>query len=167
MLVDVLFDSNGDTPVIAMQDLPHNGNRLTLTETRCLSLGLNRDMGRELVMRWNHAFEVFGKHSYILTFTSLSTLLVEDKQDPSLVADINCLYRHFLAVGYSATGMYLRAIDLLMEAFYDNNLSKLFQVVWDESVPSSRLFISQQTIQDVATDFCYIFIYGDAVQIFH
>ena len=81
MLVDVLFDSNGDTSHCDARFASQGEklrNRLTLTETRCLSVGLNRDMERELVMRWNHVFVVFGKHSFILTFSSLSTLLVED-----------------------------------------------------------------------------------------
>ena len=83
-----------------------------------------------------------GRRPYYST-KILMQLLVKDKQDPSLGqgADIRCFYRHFPAECYSATGMYLEAIQLLMEAFYDNNMSpekrmyqawfaKTFIVIW-------------------------------------
>jgi hypothetical protein len=55
-------------------------------------------------------FELFEKRPELLAESSLSALLVSDKQDPSLVIDISALYKHFLDAGYSALGMYLKAI---------------------------------------------------------
>ena len=39
--VDVIFDSNGDTPVIATQDFIHNGTKLTCLDGD--NVGLNPD----------------------------------------------------------------------------------------------------------------------------
>jgi hypothetical protein len=162
--LDVFFSSNGSTPAIGMQDLPHNikklRNQLTMTETRCLVLGLDIDRESELTMRWDYVFQLFGKYPEVMKDSSLSGLLVSDRSDPSLVADIACLYRLFLHEGYNALGMYLKAIQFLTESFYDKDLtpeekvyrawwSKTFFVVWYEKVPSRELFISMKTFQDV------------------
>ena len=105
-------------------------------------------------MRWYYVFELFENCS------SLSALVISDRQDPSLVADIACLYKRFIYEGYHALGMYLKAVQYLTESFYHQNMTpeeklyrawwaKTFFVVWYEKAPSSQYFISRKTYHDV------------------
>ena len=95
-----------------------------------------------------------GRRPYYST-KILMQLLVKDKQDPSLGqgADISCLYRHFPAECYSATGMYLEAIQLLVEAFYDNNMSpeKRMYQAWFAKTFRGRLQRTSAKISDFQT----------------
>lgn len=102
---------------------------------------------RELVIRWDYVFELSGVN-------------MTDKQDPSLVTDISRLYKHFLEQGYSATGMYLKCIQLLGESFMEKSLSpeervyrayycKTFFVQWKKGITDTSQFISWQTFKDV------------------
>lgn len=52
----------------------------------------------------------------MLAYTSLSALNLTDRQDPSLVPDLSCLYKYFLREGYSAIGLYLKSIHFIAEA---------------------------------------------------
>ena len=102
---------------------------------------------KELTLRWDYVFELFEKRPYLLQASSLSALIISDKQDPSLVIDISSLYKHFLEEGYHGLGMYLKSIFLLTEAFYDKTLTpqermyrawfcKTFLVTWDRNKKS-------------------------------
>ena len=70
------------------------------------------------------------------------------------------MYELVLDAGYSATGIYLKATQYLIEAFYDKSISpdermyrawycKTFFVLWERNVPVHSLFITKQTFVDV------------------
>ena len=115
---------------------------------------------RELVIRWDYVYEMFINHPELLQYSSLSAVNMTDKQDPSLVGDITCLYEHFLKQGYSAMGMYLKCIKFLCESFLDKNCSpdervyrayycKTFLVEWRNNITGASQFISEQCFKDV------------------
>ena len=111
-------------------------------------------------MRWDFVFQLFGDNKEAMKHSTLSALLVSDKQDPALVGEITSLYKWFIKTGFYALGLYLKAIQFLTECFYDKTLTpevkiyrawwaKTFFVIWHENVPSPEMFISIQTFYDV------------------
>ena len=160
--VQVFFDDKGTFP---FQDMFHNAkklrNNLTYTESRCLALGLDISIEESLVMRWDYVYKLIIKNPQLLQHCSLSGLNFTDKQDPSLVADVSCLYKYFLDAGYSALGMYLKCTHLLIEAFLDKSLTpeeRIYKAYYTKSFffqwslvmgVNSCHFISYQTYHDV------------------
>ena len=98
------------------------------TETKCLTLGDDPLREKELVVRWDHIWDFFATRPELLQHCSLSAIVVKDKQDPSLVTDLTCLYKYFLSEGYLALGMYLKCTHFLCEAFLDKELSPMERV---------------------------------------
>ena len=72
-------------------------------------------------MRWDFVFQLFGDNKEAMKHSTLSALLVSDKQDPALVGDITSLYKWFIKASFYALGLYLKAIQFLTECFYDKN----------------------------------------------
>ena len=95
------------------------------TETKCLSLGIDPSREKELIVRWDLVCVLFTNRPELLQHCSLSALIVKDKQDPSLVTDLTCLYKYFLEEGYTALGMYLKCTHWLCEAFLVKNMSPM------------------------------------------
>eukprot|EP00116_Pleurobrachia_bachei_P001650 sb/3461912/ len=173
-----LFSWLGDLPIpvevffnfienfqIAMQDCAHDikkmRNQPAYLRTKCLAFGLDRDRAKETVIRWNFVLDVVKKLDRLEEphNMSLSGLLITDRQDPSIVADICCHYQVFVNNGYYALGLYMKAIQFLTEAFYDRSLwpeeriwkaswVKTFFVKWSELVCDEN-FITKETFHDV------------------
>lgn len=103
---------------------------------------------------------MFSDNRSLIQHSSLSAVNLTDRQDPSLVGDLSCLYKYFLKEGYSATGMFLKCIQFLCEAFLDKNLSpaervfkayycKTFLVEWRRNITHGSQFISGKCFKDV------------------
>ena len=80
--------------------------------------------------------------------SSISAVNVTDKQDPSQVTDISQLYELFIFHGYTALGLYFKAVHFLAEAFLDKEINpyervykawwcKNFFVKWEENTSYS------------------------------
>ena len=130
-------------------------------KTRCMSYGRNHGAERILCIRWDFVLYLYiqlSKKGEPLDIP-LSSLIVADRQDPSMVGDVSCCYQVFLNNGFTATGMYLKSTQFLSEAFFDKALwpeervwklswVKTFLVKWSE-VASGPNFISTETFKDV------------------
>ena len=92
--------------------------------------------------------------------SSISAVNVTDKQDPSQVTDISQLYELFILHGYTALGLYSKAVHFLAEAFLDKEINpyerlykawwcKNFFVKWEENTSYSGQHITSQTFQDL------------------
>lgn len=130
--VEALFDDRKGDFLFPMQDMLHNikklRNNIFYTETKCLFLGDDPSREKELMVRWDLVWDLFTNKPELLQHCSLSALVVKDKQDPSLVTDLTCLYKYFLEEGYHALGMYLKCTHWLCEAFLDKDLSPMERV---------------------------------------
>ena len=113
--------------LFALQDPYHVAkklrNQLSLTETRVLLLG-TPDTSREseVVARWDYIMQVAIKDPAFLLICSKSSVEILDKQDPSLVGELASLYQYFIDKKMFALGLYLKSIQLFLEAFYDDSL---------------------------------------------
>ena len=151
--------------LFALQDPYHVAkklrNQLSLTETRVLLLG-TPDTSREseVVARWDYIMQVAIKDPAFLLICSKSSVEILDKQDPSLVGELASLYQYFIDKKMFALGLYLKSIQLFLEAFYDDSLlpeermqrawyTKTFFVVWDNNAPLTEYFIWKSTFQDL------------------
>ena len=107
-------------------------------------------------------YKLLLKRPELLVHSGMGAVVVRDLQDPSLVADISSLWKHFIEAGFTATGLYFKAVQYLCEAFMSKTLSpeeritrawyvKTFLVTWSENHNSKSVggFISSQTFRDV------------------
>ena len=151
--------------LFALQDPYHVAkklrNQLSLTETRVLILGkpdLNRE--RQLVARWDHLMQIATDNPDFLLICSRSAVDLTDKQDPSLVGELACLYKYFLDEKMYALGLYLKSIQLFLEAFYDETLlpeqkmqrawyTKTFFVLWAQNATDPDQCISDESFKDL------------------
>jgi hypothetical protein len=112
-----------------------------------------------MVVGWDFIYQIAEKEPLFIVNSSKSAVNHSDKQDPSLVADIAHLYGAFIDEEMFAMGIYLKSIQCLTEAFFDDNLTpgeriqkawytKTLLVLWYENV-SKQHFISKETFSDV------------------
>ena len=105
-------------------------------------------------------YDFFTDHPEYMRFSSLSALNVTDKQDPSLVTDLTRLHEVFSYHGFEATGMYLKALHFMCDAFLEKELSpydrlykvwwcKTFFTTWQEHVTSPSEFMSKSAYKDI------------------
>ena len=96
-----------------MLDPTHNlkkmRNQMASVKTRCLSFGTMERKGYYIM----YTLGLCPIYLYILLSKKvqpldihLSSLIVADKQDPSMVGDVSCFYQVFLNSGFTATGMH-------------------------------------------------------------
>lgn len=123
--IDVMFtDHNGSRSQFPIQDPNHDDlkklrNNIKYTHNRVLLVGLDVGREKELVIRWDYIYDLIIDHPELLQHCGLSSINLTDKQDPSLVTDLSCLWKYFIKYGYSALGMYLRCTQYICEAFLD------------------------------------------------
>ena len=55
--------------------------------------------------------QFFQTHKEVMLHSSISAVNVTDKQDPSQVTDITQLYELFIFHGYTALGLYFKAVQ--------------------------------------------------------
>ena len=94
-------------------------------ETCCLSLGKDKTMDKESMIRWDLVYDLFESHKEVMLHSSLSAVNVTDKQDRSLVIDISRLYELFLFHGYTYTqhlDCFSKPHTSLMRLFWIKNL---------------------------------------------
>ena len=132
--LDLFYDFNGEYPIFGLQDpfhvLKQLRNNVKRLETRCLSLGKDKTMEKESMIRWDLVYDLFELHKEVMLHSSLSAVNVTDKQDPSLVIDISRLYELFLFHGYTALGLFFKATHFIAEAFLDKELDPLYERVY-------------------------------------
>ena len=164
--VDLWCASMSSHKLVPMQDPPHVGKKLrnqaALLDTHVLILTdddchLNLD---EVVVRWDLVLKLALKDPKFLMACGKSAVNLTDKQDPSLVADLACLYQYFLDHKMFAMGIYLKAVYLLLEAFYHPSLTpsermcrawytKSFFVLWHKNSKNAQGFISDKSFKDL------------------
>ena len=66
-------------------------------------------------MRWDPVFELAAKEPKFLLLCSNSSIIMIDKQDPSLAGELASHYQLFLDNGHFTMGTYLKGIKLLLE----------------------------------------------------
>ena len=163
--LDLFYDSNGENPLFALQDPLHvlkkARNNVKRLETRCLSLGIVSGKEEHCLIRWDLVYNFFQTHKEVMLHSSISAVNVTDKQDPSQVTDISQLYELFIFHGYTALGLYFKAVHFLAEAFLDKEINpyervykawwcKNFFVKWEENTSySGQHIITSQTFQDL------------------
>ena len=164
--IDVMFtDHNGSRSQFPIQDPNHDlkklCNNIKYTHNRVLLVGLDVGREKELVIRWDYIYYLIIDHPELLQHCGLSSINLTDKQDPSLVTDLSCLWKYFVKYGYPALGMYLRCTQYICEAFLDKIFApldrlykawyaKMFFVTWyNNNIDPSIYFITQQTYKDV------------------
>ena len=127
ILIDLWYNSSSTFPIFTIQDPLHClkkcRNNVKYTETRCLMLGVDPDREEQLVVRWDYILDLVNKDPNIFTACTLSAINLTDRQDPSLVSDLSSCYKFFLQAGYFAMGIYMKALQLLCEAFLDQDLT--------------------------------------------
>ena len=137
-------------------------NQPLLTETRLLRLdkwGNVSDLSR-VVVRWDLVFELAAREPKFLLLCSKSSINMIDKQDPSLAGELASHYQLFLDNGYYAMGIYLKGIQLFLEAFLEPHLhpakrmqrvyyTKTLFVLWNKNSSVPQEFISLATFVDI------------------
>ena len=177
--VDHWFGSIAKQTMFTIQDPLHCAKKLRnqalLLETRLLRLGVwTKDDSSEisrLAIRWDHVFDLAEKVPHFMFLCSKSAINMVDKQDPSLAGELASHYQLFLDHGYHGMGIYLKGLQLFLEAFLDPytypavRLQKAFYtktlfVLWDRNSPSQE-FISDQCFTDIkcAVDGLFLYLY--------
>ena len=162
--LDLFYDSNGDYPIFGLQDpfhvLKKLRNNVKRLETCCLSLGTDKTMEKESMIRWDLVYDLFESHKEVMLHSSLSAVNVTDKQDPSFVIDLSRLYELFLFHGYTALGLFFKATHFIAEAFLDKELdpyervdkvwwAKTFFSTWGANSSYKGQHITDQTFKDL------------------
>ena len=149
----------------ALQDPPHVAKKLRnqLGHLNChvLNLGDIESQDKEqIVVRWDYVLELADRNEAFLFQCGKSAVNMIDKQDPSLVTDISCLYQYFLDAGMYGMGLYFKSIHLFLTAFYHPSLTpsarmknawyaKSFFTLWERNRTDAAAFISQDSFKDL------------------
>ena len=105
-----------------------------------------------------YIFQCFIEQDELMLHSSLSAVNVSDKQDPSLVADVTCLHMYFTKYGYLAIGVYLKALQYLLEAFLQKDLSpyeRTYKVWWTKKIFVTCFEGVSERTQFVSNEFYY------------
>ena len=142
---------------------------MDLTEIHLLHLG-NISEGSRVIFRWDLVFDMVSKKEDFMFHCSKSSVNITDRQDPSLAGEIASTYRFFLKQNFDGMGIYLKALQMFLEAFYDEAMSpgermqkawyvKTFCTLWDKNTPSSSSFVSRETFKDIICALDGLFLY--------
>ena len=138
-------------------------NQVLLTETWLLQLGYweNTDEAFRVVIRWDLMFDLAIKVPEFLLMCSKSAINLLDKQDPSLVGELSAQYQLFLDNGYHGMGIYLKALQLFLEAFLDPDLcpTRKIQKAWYTKNSQPTEFVSRETFTDIKCAIDGLFLY--------
>ena len=138
-------------------------NQVLLTETWLLQLGYweNTDEAFRVVIRWDLMFDLAIKVPEFLLMCSKSAINLLDKQDPSLVGELSAQYQLFLDNGYHGMGIYLKALQLFLEAFLDPDLcpTRRIQKAWYTKNSQPTEFVSRETFTDIKCAIDGLFLY--------
>ena len=117
-------------------------------------------------IRWDVLFDCVAKNPVMRKGLRKTSLILMDKQDPSIASEISILYDEFRRMGYKAMGAYLQCIHLLIMAFYDKSIDlkqrviniwcvRTFFTLWYEYTKKRKMvgkhFITIPTYKDLLT----------------
>ena len=154
-----------------MQDVLHKLKNLICMAkylgTTCLIMCETEEPNLErYAVRWDILLTVYSASPEFRDRVSKSAILLMDKQDPSIPAEIANCYDIVLQHGYVALAGYLKSIHLLLAVFYDTSLSlqdrvahlwtiKVFFALWYEHSRMRKTitkhFITDETRVDTNT----------------
>lgn len=174
---------------IPMQDFLHCLkkllNQLKYLTTRaiimCATSNLTTENRLKYSVGWELVYLAWETSDDFRDAVSRSAVILNDKQNPALAAEISFTYGIFYQLGYNSMGLYLECINLLMLSFLDRRLTpverlrsvgcvKAVFTLWREASDRDRSltahFITKQTYSDVtcAIEGLIMYIYKISVE---
>ena len=157
---------------IPMQDFLHCLKKLinqpkyisTKSMIMCSAANLTTENRLQYAVGWELVYIAWDISDDFRDAVSRSAVILNDKQNPALAAELSYTYGIFYQLGFNSMGLYLECINLLMLSFLDRRLSPVerltsvgcvkavFQLWREASIRERSLttqFITTQTFKDV------------------
>ena len=165
---NVCFNSSNK---FTIQDILHIMKKL-INNTKYLSTQLllmcNTDCFdiNVYTIRWDIIYDAVCDHPLLRRKLRKSSLLLLDKQDPSVAAEFSRVHDDFEALGYKSMAGYLKCMNFLIMAFFDKSIdmkqriiyiwtARTFFLLWKEHLQKRKMvgnhFITLPTYKDFLT----------------